>query len=300
MLADVATAPGEDRLVVNAVLRAGAPRQFILLHRSVQGGTSPGEPGATVTVRGPAGEVRFTEEQLDGFPATSACGFDAESEQTGTCYTSPASAGAWVEPGWSYELEVVTRRGERVRGRTEVPPDFHWAFAPRPETGEAAVCELPPNTPFSLVWTRSAGAFSYVSELLIYDLPAALAGSGIPTENVPDPLDLFGLTISDADTTQLLPGSFGLFQRGDFDQRLLAALQKGFPPGSRATLTLAAADRNYVNGIRGGSFNPSGPVQIPSVAGDGTGVFGSVNPIGLRVRVRDGPVVCGNAPLGGS
>lgn len=39
---------------------------------------------------------------------------------------------------------------------------------------------------------------------------------------------------------------------------------------------IAAGDRNYVNWLRGGRFNPSGMIRVPSVHGDGTGVFGSV------------------------
>ena len=39
---------------------------------------------------------------------------------------------------------------------------------------------------------------------------------------------------------------------------------------------IAAADRNYVNWVRRGAFNPSGIVRVPSLHGDGTGVFGSV------------------------
>jgi hypothetical protein len=41
-------------------------------------------------------------------------------------------------------------------------------------------------------------------------------------------------------------------------------------------VVVAAADRNYVNWVRGGNFNPSGLVRVPSVRGDGTGVFGSI------------------------
>lgn len=39
---------------------------------------------------------------------------------------------------------------------------------------------------------------------------------------------------------------------------------------------MAAGDRNYVNWVRGGNFNPSGQVRVPSIVGDGTGVFASL------------------------
>jgi hypothetical protein len=47
------------------------------------------------------------------------------------------------------------------------------------------------------------------------------------------------------------------------------------PAGTAARVTVSAVDRNYVNWVRGGNFNPSGTVRIPSVEGDGTGFFGT-------------------------
>lgn len=145
---------------------------------------------------------------------------------------------------------------------------------------------MPPNTPLQVVWSRSPGAWSYVADLEIRGLARALAPLGI--RDVPDPLNLFGLAISDTDTTLLVPGDFGVFQRGELGNDLLVALQRGLPDGVEATLTLAAADRNYVNAIRGGRFNPSGNVRISTVVGDGVGVFGSIVPRILRIQVRSG------------
>ena len=48
-------------------------------------------------------------------------------------------------------------------------------------------------------------------------------------------------------------------------------------------MSIAAADRNYVNWVRGGNFNPSGQVRVPSVRGDGTGVFAATVVRSLRV-----------------
>jgi hypothetical protein len=88
-----------------------------------------------------------------------------------------------------------------------------------------------------------------------------------------DPLYLLGLAVSAADTTIVFPGEFGAFDRYDLDQGLALALQKGLPAGTDARVVVTAADRNYVNWVRGGNFNPSGVVKIPSLRGDGTGVF---------------------------
>jgi hypothetical protein len=114
----------------------------------------------------------------------------------------------------------------------------------------------------------------------------------------PEPLELLGLAISAADTEIVLPAEFGLFDRFTVDQALLAVLQQGLPAGTRAEVTIAAADRNYVNGVRGGSFNPSGRVRISSVTGDAVGVFGSLVP--LAASVRSGPPGQNLPPCGGA
>ncbi|HZG44346.1 MAG TPA: hypothetical protein VEY93_15455, partial [Longimicrobium sp.] len=102
---------------------------------------------------------------------------------------------------------------------------------------------------------------------------------------VADPLELLGVSVSSSDTTALLPNEFGVFDRFELDQNLLRFLQGGLPEGVNLVLTISAADRNYINGVRGGSFNPSGQVRIPSVVGDGVGVFGSLVPLTARIAV---------------
>jgi hypothetical protein len=54
-----------------------------------------------------------------------------------------------------------------------------------------------------------------------------------------------------------------------------------------ADVTIAAADRNYVNWERGGNFNPSGLIRVASIRGDGTGTFGSM--VTHRVVIHVGP-----------
>jgi hypothetical protein len=116
--------------------------------------------------------------------------------------------------------------------------------------------------------------------------------------DAPDPLDLQGLAVSAEDTTLVLPDEFGVFERFEYDQDVLRALQGGFPDGVDVVLMVAAADRNYVNGVRGGRFNPSGPVRISSVVGDGVGVFGSLVPLYVRIDVHppDGTASCRGTP----
>ena len=68
-----------------------------------------------------------------------------------------------------------------------------------------------------------------------------------------------------------------VFVDTDVKKRLERRLERdsGERGRSPASVTVTAANRNYVNWARGGNFNPSGRVSIPSVTGDGTGVFGA-------------------------
>ncbi len=132
-----------------------------------------------------------------------------------------------------------------------------------------------------LRWSRAEGAWAYVNETSIAGLPDALAAEGIDVED--DPLYLLGLSVSVADTTITFPSEFGVFNRLDLDQDVAVRLQRGLPAGVSAEVTITAVDRNYVNWSRSGSFNPSGQVRVPSLRGDGTGVFGST--VGRRALV---------------
>jgi hypothetical protein len=291
-IADVTVPPSEDRLIVEAVLRTDLPRQQILLHRSVRDGGNAPEAGAEVVVTGPNGlRAVFTQ-------STEACftvdpeyyGTSQPVEIQGTCYVSPPAGAPWVQPGLTYDLAVRTTRGEEARARTTVPGRFHVygiLSATRGDVNPPA-CALPPEVPLPLTWTPSPGAWGYLAPLTIFGLSGTLPASFDP----PDPMELLGVSVSAADTTLVLPGEFGIFERFDYNQDLLRALQMGLPDGTSARVIVAAADRNYINGVRGGNFNPSGQVRISSVVGDGVGVFGSLTPITFAVDVdaAQGPI----------
>lgn len=293
-IADVTDAGGEDVLVVEGVLRTDRPDQRILLHRSVRGALAPGETGAQVFVTGNGG----TRYAFDMVPAGQCLTVDplyAESDSVqiqATCYRSPAAEGYWVRPDSVYELTVVTQRGETARGRTHVPGAFRitqFAYRERLREGPR-ICAIPGNASIPVVWTESRGAYGYLAPLRVNGLDAVAPDS----VRAPAELELNGLAISSGDTTLVLPGDFGVFDRFDLDQRLLRYLRNGLPPGVTAEVVIAAADRNYVNGVRGGSFNPSGQVRISSVVGDGRGVFGSLVPLSLSFVVGSAtqPIAC--------
>ena len=295
-LTEVTTADSRDVLVVEAVLRPDRQVQEVMLHRTLQGAVIPGEAGARVRVRTDDGrEIAFSptapENCLSG-ESRLLRGDDTLRVQA-SCYRSPAGESAsWVVPGRSYELLVETARGERVRGTTRVPGGFGLRGLSRAlrdaATGELR-CFLPPGTEMGLTWSAASGAWAYLTEMEVYGLRRVLGGSGIGT--IPDPLRLVGVSVSESDTTVVVPSEVGAFDRLSYDQELLRAIQGGFPEDVQVHIVVAAADRNFVNGVRGGQFNPSGTVRISSVVGDGVGVFGSIVPVRLVMDVRGGRTV---------
>ena len=75
----------------------------------------------------------------------------------------------------------------------------------------------------------------------------------------------------------------------NLDHDVAVALQRGLPDSTSALVTVTAVERNWVNWARGGTFNPSGQVRVPSVRGDGTGVFGSALIRAFRVVSQSQP-----------
>jgi hypothetical protein len=283
-LAEVTTVPGEDVVVVEAVLRTDRDPQQVLLHRTLDGRSVGPVDAASVTVTDGRGVVHQFLRGGDCFRIDRRY-FEADSIAfEGTCYSS-ARGVRWVRPGETYDLRIETGDGEVIRGRTTVPGQFALRGIPfdTRDQSPASTCSIRPGTRLPVSWTESAGAWSYVSQLRITGLRRALEPRGI---GAPEPLELRGLSVSQSDTDIVLPTEFGVFERFQLDQDLLTALQDGFPDDVQMEMVIAAADRNWVNGVRGGTFNPSGQVRISSVVGDGIGVFGSLVPLRTIVLVR--------------
>lgn len=188
-------------------------------------------------------------------------------EVEGACFTAGPELEGFLGPGSPLEIEISLGDGLELRGRTVVPQDI-GIIRPR-----LPACALPPERNLEITWNRSPGAWAYYAETTIWNLRRALAPMGIEVEA--DSLALVGLAISESDTTIAFPREFGIFNRGVLQQEVAVALQRGLPPGAVAEVTVAALDRNWVNWVRGGNFNPSGTVRIPSLRGDGFGVLGS-------------------------
>ena len=200
-------------------------------------------------------------------------------EVTGICFTENPGGAAGLGVGDLLELRIDLPGGGTITGATSVPGAFELGIPP--------ICRLEPDTLMPLTWSRSEGAWAYLNEASIRGLPEALEPEGIVVED--DPLYLFGLSISETDTTIVFPSEFGVFNRFVLDADLTVRLQKGLPVGTSTEVTVTAIDRNYVNWVRGGNFNPSGQVRIPSLQGNGTGVLGSAVVRRFEVLVTDDP-----------
>ncbi|MGE0160455.1 MAG: hypothetical protein AB7T31_13675 [Gemmatimonadales bacterium] len=265
-LQEVTVVDFEDVVVGEVYVTLGdAPadhRVRAFLHGTAAGGTPDSETfnGAVVRIERDDGLALVL-----GLAAVGTCVDTLADGATGSCFTDGGAASS-LAPGDRLDLTIDLADGRRLIGGLTIPGDFQLDRIP-------PVCRLEPDTLLELRWTRSEGAWAYVNETSINGLPSALASEGIEVED--DPLYLLGLSISASDTTVVFPSEFGVFDRFDLDQDLALRLQRGLPEGTDALITIAAVERNYVNWVRGGNFNPSGQVRVASLRGDGTGVFGA-------------------------
>ena len=276
-LKEVVTTASDDVVIAEVYLRSDVQQQVALLHRTRQAGdaTAP-VTGARIEVTNASGNVLAYQEAPDSMCIEPRR--DSREVELGSCYASPPGQRFDINAGEHYTLRITLAEGGVLTASTTVPSDFSVV---RPAT---AVCALPPLTRFEISWTASPNAWVYAGETYLRGLRRALQDQGIIIEQ--EPLRLFGLSISSADTTLSFPNEFGLFDRFDDDLTVaLAAIQGGLPNGIVADVVIAAADRNYVNWERGGNFNPSGPVRIGNIRGSGAGVFGSLIAKSFQVRV---------------
>lgn len=188
------------------------------------------------------------------------------------CFRLEVGDGSFLRTDGRYEAEVLLPGGGRLSGTVTLPGDFTVV---QPAQGIFR-CHLPPGEILPIAWTQASGARAYVPEAEIFGLEAALEARGIPVPT--DPVVLLGLAVSESDTTIVFPPQFGIFNRFSSDRDVLLAIQQGlpgeFPVAGR--IVISAQDRNSVNWNRGGNFNPSGAIRVPSLFGSGTGVLGGI------------------------
>lgn len=253
----------ETLLVAEVYVNVGeGPDQVVAFLQQTPGEALDGSLQETVIqLKGPRGILLNLALADRGLCIENAILNDVE----GACFAAPNLKENVLQPGDYVEVGISTPGGKELRGGMTLPQDF-TLLSP-----EADLCALFPGLPLKVVWEPSSGAWAYAGETLIWNLRDALEPAGIQLEG--DSLKLVGFSVSETDTTLVFPQEFGVFDRFDLDRDLALALQEGLPLGAVAEVAVAALDRNYVNWVRGGNFNPSGAVRIPSLLGDGTGVL---------------------------
>jgi len=286
-LTDVTIADLTDIVVAEVYVTIGDTPNQNAVWAFVHGSAAGAEPSsasfddAVVTVADSLGTRRTLT-----LTASSVCVVSRPPSAQGSCFSASIPDASAIEAGQRLVLEIVLGDGRRLTGTTRVP----GAFA---VSGVLPECRIPPDELFPLAWTKSDSAWAYVSEALLLGLPAAFFREGILVE---DSLSLTGLSISENDTTIVFPNEFGLFDRFDLDRDVAVRLQRGLPVDTWADVAITATDRNYVNWVRGGSFNPSGTVRVSSVVGDGSGVFASAVTRRFRIFSSNSPGVAPPCP----
>lgn len=284
-LTEVSLADPEDVIIAEAhvilTLRSGGPGDPggrvemaapTLLHRTYGDGPRS-VPGAVVRIAGASGRV---VQLLEGRPEDCVVlqdenPFDLRFDggSGGTCYRAPPGVVPFA-PGEELSLEVRAPGGQVLTAASRVP----GAFAFAEPLGAGAACRVEPDANHVFGWTTPADVWTYLAEAEIAGLREPLSARGIESA---DTVYLLGLAVGREESRIVFPRQLGVLQAlGDEqDADVLVALQDGLPAGVRATVSVAAVDRNWTNWARGGSFNPSGDVRTSSVLGDGAGVFGT-------------------------
>ncbi len=268
------------RVIAEIYLRVtnGVPDAVALLHQT---GTRDALPllQARVRIRGADGTVA----EFSGAPLAACVEGLVPPEFDARCLRLQPPAATIIRPGGSYTAEVLFPAGERIHGEVTLPGEFQILA---PNVG-SAVCLLLPGNLLPVRWSEAEGARAYLPEAEIWGLESALAPVGIevPTE----PVVLLGLAVSQQDTEITFPSQFGVFNRFSNDRAVLLALRQGLPTtgATNGEVIVSAQDRNSVNWNRGGNFNPSGTVRIPSMFGDGTGVVAGVVNRGFAFSSED-------------
>lgn len=286
-LTEVTIADLTDIVVAEVYVTIGdTPNQnsvWAFIHGSA-GGAEPSSAtfdDATVTIADTLGT-----ERVLSLTATSVCVSIRPPTATGSCFSASVPDASAIQAGQRLSLDIVLADGRRLTGTTRVPGAFRVS-------GVLPECRIPPDQLFPLAWTKSDSAWAYVSEALLLGLPPAFFREGLL---VADSLSLTGLSISESDTTIVFPNEFGVFDRFDLDRAVALRLQRGLPDDTWADVAIAATDRNYVNWVRGGSFNPSGTVRVSSVVGDGSGVFASAVTRRFRLYSSTQPAIAPPCP----
>ena len=251
-------------------------------------------PGASVRVTGASGRSLSLVEEEDALGTCSVLpedlyGDDGPLGPIGSCHTAAAPSAIFA-PGEVLSLAVTTPDGRTLEGTSRMPD----AFVPQGLSVEDGRCRVEPDTGYRFAWSPVDGAWAHVGEAEITGLSPDLWS---PSDPLYLPVTVLGRGREVTD--MVFPRDFLLELLSDVDNvELHRTLDAGLPGGARAEVTIAALDRNWANWIREGRLNISGETVIPSVFGDGTGMFGTAVRWKVAVESR-APRGAGDLPLCG-
>jgi len=242
-------------------------------------------PGASVRISGESGKSLQLLEVPYG---EATCQSDSTRDlSVGTCYKA-STPSAYFAPGEELSLEIITPNGSKLKGASTIPR----SFLPRGLSVRDGRCRLEPETSYRIEWRFAEGVWAHVMEAKFGGLPRSLWPHAVPLY-----LRTSWMAAFRGDDRvfprALVEGGVQMNAR-----RVARRLENGLPWGVTAETAAAAVDRNWANWIRPGRYNPNGEVRIPSVFGDGTGMFGTATRWTVTMESRDaddeaGLVDCG-------
>jgi len=209
----------------------------------------------------------------------------------GTCYKA-STPSAYFAPGEKLSLEIITANGSRLNGVSTVP----HSFPPSSLSARDGRCRVDPETSYWLGWGFTWEVWAHVLEAKFAGLPRTLW-------DYDEPLHLRTSWTATRPTDKVFPRVLVEGEVRMNARKAARRLETGLPWGVTAELAAAAVDRNWANWIRPGRYNPNGEVRIPSVFGEGTGMFGTAIRWTVTVEAREaddetGLVDCGLSVTG--
>ncbi len=228
-------------------------------------------PGASVTIVGESGRSLHLREVSDPLVTCVTQLEGGTRRPAGSCHVA-AVPGAHFAPGERLSLMVELPDGGILRGESRMP----GIFTPTALSLRDGRCRLDPDTGYRFNWAHSAGSWAYLAE-------ARLVGLGDLWPNQESLL--LEATLRRDDEPQLAFPRDLLFEIVD-RWELARVLHQGLPAGASAQIAVGALDRNWANWVRLGRIDLEGEVRIPSVFGDGTGMFGTAVRWKLEVESR--------------
>lgn len=216
--------------------------------------------------------------RLDELPDTRDACHQENTGPVGTCYAASV-ASAYFAPLAELSLQVALSDGRQLSGTSTIP----GLFTPSRPSLEGGHCRADPETNYRIRWGPIRNAWAYIAEAEFKGLRSNLWDSQ-------DPLYLTAAWMATPSSRASMMGFPRTLIEGDvpFNARKAARrLESGLPWGVTVDLAVAAIDRNWANWIRPGQVHVAGEVPVPSVFGDGTGMFGTAVRWTATIESRD-------------